>query len=353
MAETDNMNLALPGSNEYVDVEVLNENFRKIDAAVLMALAAAAPYSAKTYPLGAYCTRGGRLYRCTTAITVAETWTAGHWTETTVTAELIAHATSKSNPHGVTAAQTGAYSKSETDTLLAKKANTADFQSHATSKSNPHGVTAAQTGAYTKAETNTLLDNKVNTWNGSVNDCNTANKIGKYNVNSSTLNCPDGQAVNGDILLVIPWDINTIYQQYFAVSRKRTFVRYSIVGNASVWSDWEKIVVPTDLVDRAKIAIGSYVGTGMYSSANPNSLTFDFEPKVVIIVQNSHDNFPGTVFIRGQTLSGTIGENYISNSQLTVGWSGNTVTWYTNNSSYKDRAQLNISGNTYFYVALG
>ena len=99
----------------------LNENWDKIDAAVLLALAAAAPYSAKTYALGAYCTRGGRLYRCTTAITAAETWTAGHWTETTVTAELIAHATSKSNPHGVTAAQTGAYSKGETDTLLANK----------------------------------------------------------------------------------------------------------------------------------------------------------------------------------------------------------------------------------------
>lgn len=35
-----------------------------------------------------------------------------------------------------------------TDSLLQNKVNTADFQSHANSKSNPHGVTAAQTGAY-------------------------------------------------------------------------------------------------------------------------------------------------------------------------------------------------------------
>lgn len=102
-----------------------------------------------------------------------------------------------------------------------------------------------------------------------------------------------------------------------------------------------------------KITIGSYVGTGTAGSPNPNSLTFNLEPKVVIIVQNGYDNFPGTVFIRGQTQSATIGENYISNSQLTVGWSGNTVTWYTGNSSYGARAQLNISGNTYFYIALG
>ena len=60
MAETDNLKLALPGSNEYVDVEVLNENFRKIDTSVLLALAAAAPYSAAaTYAVGAYCTKGG------------------------------------------------------------------------------------------------------------------------------------------------------------------------------------------------------------------------------------------------------------------------------------------------------
>ena len=102
-----------------------------------------------------------------------------------------------------------------------------------------------------------------------------------------------------------------------------------------------------------KIATGSYVGTGTAGSPNPNSLTFNLEPKVVIIVQNGYDNFPGTVFIRGQTQSATIGENYISNSQLTVGWSGNTVSWYTGNSSYGARAQLNISGNTYFYIALG
>lgn len=91
MAETDNLKLALPASNEYVDVEVLNENFRKIDTSVLLALAAAAPYStSQTYALGAYCTRGGKLYKCTTAITSAETWTAAHWTETTMGAELVA-----------------------------------------------------------------------------------------------------------------------------------------------------------------------------------------------------------------------------------------------------------------------
>lgn len=51
----------------------------------------AAEYSeASTYALGDYCTHDGNLYRCTTAITEAEAWTEAHWTETSVTAELIA-----------------------------------------------------------------------------------------------------------------------------------------------------------------------------------------------------------------------------------------------------------------------
>lgn len=71
--------------------QALNENWDKVDESVLLALAAAAPYStSQTYALGAYCTREGNLYRCTTAITTAEAWTADHWTETTVGAELVA-----------------------------------------------------------------------------------------------------------------------------------------------------------------------------------------------------------------------------------------------------------------------
>ena len=57
----------------------------------LMAVTNAEEYSAEaTYAIGAYCTKDGKLYRCTTAITEAEAWTEAHWTETSVTAELIA-----------------------------------------------------------------------------------------------------------------------------------------------------------------------------------------------------------------------------------------------------------------------
>ena len=39
----------------------------------------------------------------------------------------------------------------------------------------------------------------------------------------------------------------------------------------------------TSADEKAKIQTGSYIGTGTYGSNNPNTLTFDFEPKLLIV----------------------------------------------------------------------
>ncbi len=41
----------------------------------------AAGYGNSTYALGAFCTKDGTFYECTTTIETAEEWTAGHWTQ--------------------------------------------------------------------------------------------------------------------------------------------------------------------------------------------------------------------------------------------------------------------------------
>ena len=109
-----------------------------------------------------------------------------------------------------------------------------------------------------------------------------------------------------------------------------------------------------------KIAIGSYVGTGTFSLSNPNSLTFDFEPKIVFIVSDGANAFwPGVAMIRGQGYStgfGTMGGSTGSEQDLTITWSGNTVTWYTSvnmSGGFDQYAQMNTSGKTFRYVALG
>lgn len=44
--------------------------------------------SSSTYKVGQLCIYNNTLYRCTTAITTAEEWTAAHWTATTIAKEI-------------------------------------------------------------------------------------------------------------------------------------------------------------------------------------------------------------------------------------------------------------------------
>ena len=99
---TTNLNLlkkdpVADASDTFNITTMLNENWDKIDAAMGAARAAEAYSDAKTYAVGDYCTHEGALYRCTTAITAAEAWTAGHWKATSVAAELLAIIASLSN----------------------------------------------------------------------------------------------------------------------------------------------------------------------------------------------------------------------------------------------------------------
>ena len=93
-----------------------------------------------------------------------------------------------------------------------------------------------------------------------------------------------------------------------------------------------------------KIATGSYTGTGRYGAGNPNSLSFDFEPKMLIVmVEDSPLEFG--VFFRG---AATIGRPY-TQGKATVTWNGGTVSWY--HPTYVSD-QLNNTSR-YYYIAFG
>lgn len=110
-----------------------------------------------------------------------------------------------------------------------------------------------------------------------------------------------------------------------------------------------------------KIAIGSYVGTGTsdpFGGTKQNSLTFDFEPKVLAVVADgSNVFFPGFLIVRGQTYSDGIGSFSGGNVgfALHITWSGNTVSWWSSNSIDigTKYPQMNVENKTYRYVALG
>ena len=110
-----------------------------------------------------------------------------------------------------------------------------------------------------------------------------------------------------------------------------------------------------------KIAIGSYVGTGTsdaYGGTKQNSLTFDFEPKMLAVVADGANMFfAGFLIVRGQTYSDGIGSFEPSSVGLNlhITWSGNTVSWWSSNridigTKYP---QMNVENITYRYVALG
>lgn len=103
----------------------------------------------------------------------------------------------------------------------------------------------------------------------------------------------------------------------------------------------------------AKIEKGTYVGTGKYGKNNPNTLTFNFKPALVMIFGiGLTDNLEPLCLVQGIT------ESYYGNSTGTdvhMTWQGNSVTWYTTYNAASQRNDIYIGGNgkPYYYVAIG
>ena len=109
------------------------------------------------------------------------------------------------------------------------------------------------------------------------------------------------------------------------------------------------------LGSKMQIATGSYNGTGTYGSTNPNSLTFEFAPKMLVIVSL---NFFAIVMPKTTSYSnasnafGTYANSNADRRILYNKISGNTVYWYQD-AVKSATGQGNESGHTYHYVAIG
>lgn len=106
-----------------------------------------------------------------------------------------------------------------------------------------------------------------------------------------------------------------------------------------------------------KIETGSYTGTGTYgvNETKHCSLSFAFRPKLVIIggIYNVSNGYMAIIqpevcgFMFNQNIGSQSGSNAIS---LKTTLSGNTVTWGNEANAHN---QMNISGVTYKYIAIG
>lgn len=113
-------------------------------------------------------------------------------------------------------------------------------------------------------------------------------------------------------------------------------------------------VLASDLIaalsntNAAKIEHGTYIGTGTYGSSDKNSLTFDFEPRVVFIAYG----ITQVCLYKGSTkayMYTSLG-NQITPYMINIGDWTNTISWYsTSGATY----QMNKSDAVYLYTAIG
>ena len=96
---------------------------------------------------------------------------------------------------------------------------------------------------------------------------------------------------------------------------------------------------------------GTYTGTGTSGSSNPVTLTLGFVPKYVLVTGGTSGTFCTAEFVNGATTVGTLTTTIYT---LTASWSGTSLSWYyaTSGSNYAWR-QMNNSGTTYYYLAVG
>ena len=98
----------------------------------------------------------------------------------------------------------------------------------------------------------------------------------------------------------------------------------------------------------ARIAWGSYVGTGACGASAPNSLQFEFCPTVVFVGSYERTSFGSwpSVFLRPCSRGGPD----IGGNSLEISWHDNGLSWY--NTQHAD-SQNNSAGYTYYYIAIG
>lgn len=101
------------------------------------------------------------------------------------------------------------------------------------------------------------------------------------------------------------------------------------------------------LGNKTIIETGSYVGTGTYGKANPQTLTFNFDVKFFVLQGHDRNNYQvARIAVKGSDL---FGSSSATNSTGLVTWNGSTVSWYGDDAP----DQGNKQGSTYYYVALG
>lgn len=205
----------------------------------------------------------------------------------------------------------------------------------------------------------------------------TSTILGKY-VTGCKVNGSDGTKT--DDVYFVPssavFSYNSSYSSYYTNSallvtakKSRGDTSYVTSGERNAYPDsgisggyeYQYLGIPFEnVVTAPKIATGSYTGTGVYGADNPNSITFSFVPKVVMICGDSYQLLFGTSYgfhpvfgVLWDQLSSeykSIASNQYGSMSVKV--TDKTLSWYDKSTDGTAAAsQLNASGIVYRYVA--
>ena len=136
----------------------------------------------------------------------------------------------------------------------------------------------------------------------------------------------------------------------------RALVLHNLSEPSEAYDAATKSYVDNLIASAARVQVVSYVGTGTYGADNPNSLTFDFAPKMVIVSTITKDSAPWALF-----LSALFSTEYQSRAYNVDGVTTTqkncyaklikkTMSWYTSDGY---TPQLNTSGHKYTAIAIG
>ena len=103
----------------------------------------------------------------------------------------------------------------------------------------------------------------------------------------------------------------------------------------------------------AQVYAGSYVGTGTSGQANPNSLTFPFEPKLVFVRGVNISTTHGSFFVHDAKYALVLEGGSSQQRVLYVSWEQTSVSWYSKDQFDGEAAQMNDENQQYCYVAIG
>ena len=281
--------------------------------------------------------------------------------------EFDAHTEDNDNPHGVTKAQVGLgnvpnVSTSDQTPAFTEETTLANINSgetlgtifgkiklaitnlinHLSARDNPHKCTAAQVGAAALAHTHSAS-----------------------NINNGVLPTIRGGTgmsapASGGVLLGNDKEpmreLLGTGALYAASNGYPTFNTLPVsCGGTGVTSMAALATALATAGGLAKVASGTYVGNGLYGSANKRSLSFTSPPRLLVVMPADNTGsaeLGGFMVLSGVTSAkggGLMDDVNFADSQVYYEWNGNAVSWY---SSRNDYAMQNMNGKTYAYFAI-